>query len=179
MLKRHGPAIAATLVLAGLISGVVISAATPVPETNALPRIVKAHPAITRVEAKAGQEVWFSWAGTFALRGQNRAVVTAIELVRVPPGLRVLKVRAASTKHGAPAPVPPFAGPLLIPTPALRPITTVVLEPGASNDETYFLAGVVAEKPGTYRLEGWRLHYQSGGIAGISQYDQGIEIHVS
>lgn len=181
MLRRHGPAVAATLVLAGLISAVVVSAATPVREAHALPKTITPEPRTMVVDAKAGEEVWFTWSGTFGVRGDHRAVVTAIELVKVNPGLRVLRLRAAHTGLGAPQPKRSFLGPLAghgyVPT-SLRPVTTVVLEPGQSNDETYFIAGVVASKPGTYHLDGWRLLYRAGGVDGVSSYQQRLEIRV-
>jgi hypothetical protein len=108
-------------------------------------------------------------------------VVTAAELVRLHPDLRVVRLRAANTKLGAPKPVPLFVGPYLsgdaFPKQSLRPVATVVLEPGS--DDTYLIAGVTASKPGTYHLDGWRMHYRTGGIAGVTTYQQRLEIRVS
>lgn len=183
MLRRHGPAVAATLVLAGLISAVVVSAATPVRETHALPKIIRPNPATITVDAKPGEEVWFTWAGSLSPKGSDRVLVSSAELVKLHPGLQVVRMRAANTKLGAAA-TPPrvFVGKLLerddFPVRALMPVTVARFEPGRAQQDWYFIAGVTAAKPGTYRLDGWRIRYTAGGVAGVTSYEQRLEIRV-
>jgi hypothetical protein len=181
VLRRHGPATAATLILAGLIAGLAVSAATPVRETHALPKVIRQVPPLVIVTAKPGDEVWFTWSGLNP-RGSDRVLVSSAELMKMHPGLRVLRMRAANTKLGAGAPQRVFVGKLLdspgFQLRALMPVTVARFEPGRAEQDWYFLAGVTAAKPGVYRLSGWRLHYTAGGLAGTTTYQQGIEIRV-
>lgn len=181
MLRRHGPAVAATLTLAALLAALVLSAVSPSDESTALPRVVTAEPRTTRIDVKAGEPVWFTWAGTFALAGDARAIVTGMELLKVHPGLNVRKVQAVNRNNGAPAAQRYWTGslPSAFNPKALVPITTVVLEPGETNESTYFIAEVAASKPGIYRLEGWRLRYRAGNLDGESTYEARLEIHVT
>lgn len=181
MLKRHGPAVAATLILSGLIAGVVVSAATPVPVSHALPKIIRQVPPLVTVVAKPGDEIWFSWSGLNP-RGADRVLVSSAELMRMHPGLQVLRMRAANTKLGAGPPPKIFVGKLLdrkdFPSRSLMPVTIAGFEPGRAEQDWYFVAGVTAAKPGVYRLSGWRLHYTAGGLPGVTSYEQQIEIRV-
>ena len=171
------------MTMASLVAALVISAFSPASESTALPKVVTSEPRTTRVDAKVGEEVWLTWSGTFALSGDARAIVTAVELLKVQPGLRVTKLKAVNQALGAPPPPAQryMTGPLpsTYKTKALVPVTTVVLEPGETNENVYFIARVTADKPGIYRLEGWRMLYQAGLRDGESNYEHRLEFRVT
>lgn len=182
ILQRYGPTAAAMLALAGLISGLVVSASAPAVDRGALPRVVRPVPETLVVDARPGEPVWFTWSGTFNPRGAEPVFVTGIELLRVHPELKVERVRAVDSRAGAVSPPPQFfAGPIdttKIPLAALKPVTAAFFVPGRDEQAWYFIAGVSAPKSGTYRIGGWRLRYRSAGDEGTTTYEQMVEIHV-
>ena len=168
--------------MAGLISGVIVGAATPQRSSHALPSAIIPEPKTIFADAKPGEEVWFSWSGPFRPTTEDRVFTVATELLSVQPGLEVVKLIGANRKLGAGVPPRIFVGPLLddekYPKQALLPVSIVRFEPGKSEQDWYFLAAVKATKPGTYHVGGWRLRYSSAGLEGVTTYEQRLEIRV-
>lgn len=170
------------LALAGLISGLVISASTPAVDEGALPKVVRPVPETVVIDARPGEPVWFTWSGTFNPRGSEPVFVTGIELMRVHPDLKVETVQAVDTRKNAASPPPHvFTGTLesaRIPKEALRSVTAAFFVPQQDEQSWYFIAGVSAPSAGTYRVGGWRLRYRAAGENATTTYEQLVEIHV-